>query len=140
MILNDGQHLADAEECILDLQTIGSYKDKTIAHLEKENKALQKQVLLTEMAPNKERLKIINEAKNSATIVTLKIRLQMAKEAVDPSFNRAEWDITAWRQRLHELGDDEDVEEVLIIEVVEAVGAGGSGEGGEAKVDEAVKA
>ncbi|KAJ0728142.1 hypothetical protein HanLR1_Chr07g0238221 [Helianthus annuus] len=116
-----GQHLADAEERILDLQTIGAAKDKRIAHLEKENKTLQKQILLADVTANKERLEIIDEAKNSDAIVTLKIRLQMAKEAADPSFDRAEWDVAAWKQRLQELGDDEDAEEVLTIE------AGGSG-------------
>ncbi|MFS7955566.1 hypothetical protein Hanom_Chr07g00644161 [Helianthus anomalus] len=72
----------------------------------------------------------------------------MAKNVVDPSFNRAEWDTAAWRQRLHELKDDEDAEELLTIEAggsggkdhVDASEAGGSCEGGEAKVDDAAKA
>ncbi|KAF5798358.1 hypothetical protein HanRHA438_Chr07g0302441 [Helianthus annuus] len=93
------QHLADAEECILDLQTIAAAKDKRIAHLEKENKVLKKQVLLAGITANKERLEIIDDTKNSAAIVTLKIRLQMAKEAADPSFDRAEWDVASWKQR-----------------------------------------
>ncbi|KAJ0788584.1 hypothetical protein HanPI659440_Chr05g0193411 [Helianthus annuus] len=143
-----GQCLAIAEERILDLQTIGAAKDKRIAHLEKEIKTLQKQILLADMTPNKERLEIIDEAKKSAAIVTLKIRLQMAKEAVDPSFDRSEWDVEAWKQRLQELGDDEDAEEVLTLEAggsggkdpVDAAEAGSSGEGGEAKVDDAAKA
>ncbi|MFS7909930.1 hypothetical protein Hanom_Chr02g00100381 [Helianthus anomalus] len=140
-----GQNLADAEERILDLQTNVAAKDKRIAHLKKENKALQKQILLANITANKERLEIIDEAKNSAAIVTLKIRLQMAKEAADPSIDRAEWHVAPWKQRLHELGDDEDAEEVLTIEVggsggkdhTDAAEAGGSGEG---KVDDAAKA
>ncbi|MFS7930932.1 hypothetical protein Hanom_Chr04g00350061 [Helianthus anomalus] len=68
----------------------------------------------------------------------------MAREVVDPSFNRAEWDTAAWRQRLHELGDDEKPEEVLTAEAgasgskdpEDAAVAGGSGE---AKVDEEAK-
>ncbi|MFS7955542.1 hypothetical protein Hanom_Chr07g00643891 [Helianthus anomalus] len=125
-----GQHLADAEEHILDLQTMAAAKDKMIAHLEKENKALKKQVLLAEITDNK--------ALNG-------------QETVDSSFNRAEWDIAAWRQRLHELRDDEDAEELLTIEAggsgdkdpVDVSEAGGScegGEGGEDKVDDAAKA
>ncbi|MFS7993170.1 hypothetical protein Hanom_Chr12g01090911 [Helianthus anomalus] len=50
-----GQHLADAEERILNLQTIAAAKDKRIAHLEKESKTLQKQILLADITANKER-------------------------------------------------------------------------------------
>ncbi|MFS7930931.1 hypothetical protein Hanom_Chr04g00350051 [Helianthus anomalus] len=42
------QHLADAEERILDLQTMVAAKDKRISHLKKENKGLEKQVLVAE--------------------------------------------------------------------------------------------
>ncbi|KAJ0814446.1 hypothetical protein HanPSC8_Chr17g0785811 [Helianthus annuus] len=143
-----GQHLADAEERILNLQTIAAAKDKRIAHLEKESKTLQKQMLLADITANKERLEIIDEAKKSVAIVTLKIRLQMAKEAADPSFDRSEWDVEAWKQRLQELGDDEEPKEVLPIEAggsgnkdpEDAAAAGGSSEGGEVKVDDAAKA
>ncbi|KAJ0764874.1 hypothetical protein HanPI659440_Chr08g0297061 [Helianthus annuus] len=139
-----GHHLADAEERILDLQTIAVAKDKRISHLEKENKGLEKQVLVAEMNATKERLEITEEAKQSAAIVILKIKLQMARETADPSYNRVEWDTTAWRQMLHELGDDEEPEEVL---TAEAGGSGSkdpedaaaSGGSGEAKVDEVAK-
>ncbi|KAM0008609.1 hypothetical protein Hdeb2414_s0109g00797551 [Helianthus debilis subsp. tardiflorus] len=90
-----GQQLANAEERILDLQTIATAKDNRIAHLEKGSKTLQKQILLADITSNKERLEIIDEAKKYAAIVTLKIRLQMAKEAADPSFDRSEWDVEA---------------------------------------------
>ncbi|MFS7912032.1 hypothetical protein Hanom_Chr02g00125061 [Helianthus anomalus] len=72
----------------------------------------------------------------------------MAKEADDPSFDKSEWDVEAWKYRLQELGDDEEPEEVLAIEAsgsgskdpLDTAEAGGSGEGGEMKVDEAAKA
>ncbi|MFS7954281.1 hypothetical protein Hanom_Chr07g00628461 [Helianthus anomalus] len=85
-------------------------------------------------------------AKLSATIAMLKIKLQMAKEGADPSFDRSEWDLEAWKQRLVELGDEYEPEEVLALEgggsevkdhAKEATG--GSGKGGEEKVDEAAK-
>ncbi|MFS7954643.1 hypothetical protein Hanom_Chr07g00632921 [Helianthus anomalus] len=72
--------------------------------------------------------------------------MQMAKEAADPSFDRSEWDLEAWKQRLVELGDEDEPAEVLALEgggsgvkdrVEEAAGA--SGKGGEEKVDEAAK-
>ncbi|MFS8022869.1 hypothetical protein Hanom_Chr16g01444591 [Helianthus anomalus] len=65
-------------------------------------------------------------AKLSATIAMLKIKLQMAKEAADPSFDRSEWDLEAWAKRLVELGDEYEPEDAA---------AGGSGKGGEEKVD-----
>ncbi|KAF5788073.1 hypothetical protein HanXRQr2_Chr10g0459971 [Helianthus annuus] len=119
-------------------------KDKRISHLEKENKGLEKQVLVAEMRANKERLEITEEAKQSAAIVILKTKLWMAREAADPSFDRAEWDTATWRQRLHDLRDDEEPEEVLTAEAgasgikdpEQVAAAGGSGE---AKVDEAAK-
>ncbi|MFS7947189.1 hypothetical protein Hanom_Chr06g00545211 [Helianthus anomalus] len=42
------QHVAEAEQKSLDLQAIAVAKDKKISHLEKENKALQKELLLVE--------------------------------------------------------------------------------------------
>ncbi|MFS7929694.1 hypothetical protein Hanom_Chr04g00335561 [Helianthus anomalus] len=112
-----------------------------------ESKTLQKQILLADITTNKERLEIIDDAKKSTAIVTLKIRLQMAKEAADPSFDRSAWNVEAWKQRLQELGDDEEPEEVLTIKAggsgskdpLDAIEAGGSGEGGEAKADETAK-
>ncbi|MFS7947910.1 hypothetical protein Hanom_Chr06g00553701 [Helianthus anomalus] len=122
-------------------------KDKRISHLEKENKCLEKQVLIAKMRANKERLEITKDSKQYVAIVILKTKLRMAREAADPSFDRAEWDIAGWKQRLQELGDDEEPEEVLTLEAgtsgtkdpLEVAATGGSGEGGEAKVDEAAK-
>ncbi|MFS8033615.1 hypothetical protein Hanom_Chr17g01571661 [Helianthus anomalus] len=96
-----------------------------VSYLEKESKTLQKHILLADITANKERLEIIDEAKKSAAI-----------------------DVEAWKQRLQELGDDEEPEEVLAIEAggndskdpEDAAAAGGSGEGGEVKVDDAAKA
>ncbi|KAJ0511032.1 hypothetical protein HanIR_Chr11g0547391 [Helianthus annuus] len=136
------KRIAEAEEGLQDLQTMSVAKDKRISHLEKENRGLEKQVLVAEMNANRERLEITEEAKQSATIVILKTKLRMAREAADPSFDRAEWDTTGWRQRLHELGDNEEPEEVLTAEAgasgtkdpEQVAAAGGSGE---TKVDEA---
>ncbi|MFS8034535.1 hypothetical protein Hanom_Chr17g01582281 [Helianthus anomalus] len=51
----------------------------------------------------------------------LKIKLQMAKQAEDPNFERTDWDQEGWKVKLAELDDEEEAEEVLAIE------AGGSG-------------
>ncbi|MFS7906036.1 hypothetical protein Hanom_Chr01g00054651 [Helianthus anomalus] len=76
----------------------------------------------------------------------LKIKLQMAKEAADPSFDTAEWDLEAWKNRLVELGDEDEPEEVLALEgggseVKDSTeeAAGGSGKGGDEKVEDAAK-
>ncbi|MFS7978128.1 hypothetical protein Hanom_Chr10g00911991 [Helianthus anomalus] len=134
-------------EKTLDLQKIATAKDKKIPQLEKENNTLQKELLLAEITANKERLEVIDGAKHSAAIMMLKIKLQMAKEAADPSFDRSEWDVEAQTKRLAELGDDEEPEEVLALEAggsgakdpEDTEAAGGSGKGGEEKVNEAVK-
>ncbi|MFS7953312.1 hypothetical protein Hanom_Chr07g00617041 [Helianthus anomalus] len=54
---------------------------------------LQKELLLAKITALKERTEIMDWAKLSATIAMLKIKLQMAKEAADPSFDRSEWDL-----------------------------------------------
>ncbi|KAJ0746346.1 hypothetical protein HanOQP8_Chr05g0176531 [Helianthus annuus] len=84
------QRLAEADEKILDLQKIALAKDKKISSLEKDNNTLHKELLLAEITANKERIEIMDGAKLSATIAMLKIKLQMAKEAADPSFDRSE--------------------------------------------------
>ncbi|KAF5811474.1 hypothetical protein HanRHA438_Chr04g0191481 [Helianthus annuus] len=141
------QHVAEAEQKNLDLQAIAVAKDKKISQLEKENKALQKELLLAEITARKERLEVMDGAKLSAAIAMLKINLQMAKEAADPSFDRSEWDLEAWAKRLAELGDDEEPKEVLALEAggsgdkdPEEAAAGGSGEGGDEKVEDAANA
>ncbi|MFS7913896.1 hypothetical protein Hanom_Chr02g00147131 [Helianthus anomalus] len=75
----------------------------------------------------------------------LKIKLQMAKEAEDPAFDRSDWEVEDWKQRLEELGDEDEPEEVLALESgggakdPEAEAAGGSGKGGEEEVQDAAK-
>ncbi|KAL9994306.1 hypothetical protein Hdeb2414_s0929g00961731 [Helianthus debilis subsp. tardiflorus] len=140
------QHVDEAEQKNLDLQVIAVAKDKKISHLEKEIKALQKELLPAGITANKERLEVIDGAKHSVAVVMLKIKLQMAKEAIDPSFDRSEWDVEAWAKRLAELRDEEEPKEVLALEAggsrakdPEDAAAGGSGQGGEEKVDEAAK-
>ncbi|KAJ0433918.1 hypothetical protein HanPSC8_Chr17g0774491 [Helianthus annuus] len=140
------QRLAEADEKNLDLQKIALTKDKKISSLEKDINTLQKELLLAEITTNKERIEIMDGAKLSATIAMLKIKLQMAKEAADPSFDRSEWDLEAWAKRLAKLGDKDEPKEALALEAggseVKDPGeatAGGSGKGGEEKVDEAAK-
>ena len=53
---------------------------------------------------------VIDGAKHSAAVAMLKIKLQMAKEAEDPAFDRSAWDQEGWKERLAELDDEEDAE------------------------------
>ncbi|MFS7911502.1 hypothetical protein Hanom_Chr02g00118901 [Helianthus anomalus] len=84
-------------------------------------------------------------AKHSATVAMLKIKLQMAKEAEDPSFDRSEWDQEAWKQRLAELDDEDESKGAAAGEVGGSglkdpeVAAGGDGKGDGEKVVEAAK-
>ncbi|KAJ0791587.1 hypothetical protein HanOQP8_Chr01g0007361 [Helianthus annuus] len=101
---------------------------------------------LAEISAQKERTEIMDGAKLSASITMLKIKLQMAKEAEDPSLDRSAWDLEAWKQRLVELGYEDESEEVPALEgggsevkdPTKEV-AGGSGKGGEENVDDAAK-
>ncbi|MFS7967243.1 hypothetical protein Hanom_Chr09g00783521 [Helianthus anomalus] len=97
-------------------EVVAVAKDKKISQFEKEKKALQKELLLAERTTQKERIEVMEGAKHSAAVVMLKVKLQMAKEASDPSFDRSEWDLEGWTKRLVELGDDEEPEEVLALE------------------------
>ncbi|MFS8024865.1 hypothetical protein Hanom_Chr16g01468321 [Helianthus anomalus] len=107
---------------------------------------LQKELLLAQITTQKERMEIMEGAKQSATIAMLKIKLEIAKEAADPSFDKVEWDLEAWKQRLVELGDEDEPEEVPALkgggsEVKDPAeeAAGGSGKGGDEKVEDAAK-
>ncbi|KAJ0744344.1 hypothetical protein HanPI659440_Chr10g0386531 [Helianthus annuus] len=84
------QRLAEADGKILDLQKIALAKDKKISSLEKDNNTLHKELILAEITANKEKTEFMDGAKLSAAIAMLKIKLQMAKEAADPSFDRSE--------------------------------------------------
>ncbi|MFS7964144.1 hypothetical protein Hanom_Chr08g00746761 [Helianthus anomalus] len=102
------QRLPEADEKSLDLQKIALAKDKKISSLEKDINMLQKELLLAKITTQKEKTETMEGAKLSATISMLKIKLQMAKETADPSFDRSEWDLEAWKQRLVELGDEDE--------------------------------
>ncbi|MFS7904520.1 hypothetical protein Hanom_Chr01g00037061 [Helianthus anomalus] len=106
---------------------------------------LQKELLLAEITAQKERIEIMDGAKLSATITMPRIKLQMAKEAEDPSFDRSAWDLEAWKQRLTKLDDEDEAEEVPALEgggsgLKDPEEAGdGSGKGGDEKVVEVAK-
>ncbi|KAJ0771833.1 hypothetical protein HanPI659440_Chr07g0273591 [Helianthus annuus] len=82
------QHLVEAEQKNLDFQQIFLAKDKKISSLETDINALQKELLLTQITAQKERIEIVDGAKLSAAIAMLKIKLQMAKEAEDLAFDQ----------------------------------------------------
>ncbi|MFS7944548.1 hypothetical protein Hanom_Chr06g00513481 [Helianthus anomalus] len=131
------QDIAEAEQKCLDLQTIAVAKDKKISQLKNEQKALGKELLVAEMTTQRERIEVMEGAKHSAAVVMLKIKLQMAKEATDPAFDRSGWDVEAWKQRLVELRDEDEPKEVLALEGggsevkdPEDAATGGSGQGG----------
>ncbi|MFS7935802.1 hypothetical protein Hanom_Chr05g00407831 [Helianthus anomalus] len=88
-------------------------KDKKISSLEKDINLVKKELVLTQITAQQENEEVMEGAKVSATIAMLKIRLQMAKEAEDPTFDRSAWNQEAWKQKLAELDDEE---EVLAIE------------------------
>ncbi|MFS7955862.1 hypothetical protein Hanom_Chr07g00647751 [Helianthus anomalus] len=87
-------------------------------------KELRKELLVTEMTAQRERIEVMEGAKHSVAVVMLK----------------------GWTTRLVELGDDEEPEEVLALEAgssgakdPEDAAAGSNGQGGEEKVEDAAK-
>ena len=100
----------EAEQQKLEFQKIFLAKDKKIASLEKEINSLQKELVLAQVTAQRDMGEVIDGAKQSATVAILKIKLQMAKEAEDPAFDRSAWDQEAWKERLAELDDEEDAE------------------------------
>ncbi|MFS7955717.1 hypothetical protein Hanom_Chr07g00645911 [Helianthus anomalus] len=139
------QHLAEAEQKNLDFQQMFLAKDKKISSLEKEVNLLQKELVLAQIITQQEKAEVMEGAKLSATIAMLKIKLQMAKEAEDPAFDRSEWDQEAWKQRLPELDDEDESEGVAAGEAEDSgfkdpeVAVGGDGKGDGEKVVEAAK-
>ncbi|MFS7964340.1 hypothetical protein Hanom_Chr08g00749101 [Helianthus anomalus] len=113
-------HTEEAEQKILDFQKIFLAKDKKISSLENEVNLVKRELVLTQATAQQEKAEVMEGAKLSATIAMLKIKLQMAKEAEDPDFDRSAWDQEAWKQKLAELDDKEEADEVRTIE------AGGS--------------
>ncbi|MFS7906315.1 hypothetical protein Hanom_Chr01g00057831 [Helianthus anomalus] len=86
-------------------------KDKKITSLEKEINLLEKELVLAQITAQQEKAEVMEEAKHSATVSMLKIKLQMTKEAEDPTFDKVEWDQEAWKQRLAELDDEDEAKE-----------------------------
>ncbi|KAJ0578315.1 hypothetical protein HanIR_Chr05g0245931 [Helianthus annuus] len=84
-------NLAEAEQKNLDFQKIFLAKDKTISSLEKDLNLVKKELVLTQITAQQEKEEVMEGTKLSTTIAMLKIKLQMAKEAEDPSFDRSAW-------------------------------------------------
>ncbi|KAJ0585195.1 hypothetical protein HanHA89_Chr05g0197501 [Helianthus annuus] len=114
-------HFEEAEQKHLDFQKMFLAKDQKIASLENAINLVKRELVLTQATAQQEKEEVMEGDKLSTTIAMLKIKLQMAKEAENPSFDRSAWDQEAWKWKLAELDDEEDTEEVLAIE------AGGSG-------------
>ena len=129
-------HAEELEEQRFHFEKISLAKDKKISSLENEINLLKKEAILAQVQAQKDMDEVIDGAKHSATVAMLKIKLQMAKEAEDPTFDRSAWDQVAWKERLAELDDEE-------AEVTAGDGAGSSGvkeaAGGEEKAVEAAK-
>ena len=104
-ILN--KRLTDVEQTVEELRSIGAAKEKRISQLEKEVNSLEKQVMVTEMEVSKAQMEAVEDAKVCAAWVILKAKNSMAQQAMDASFDRSEWDLAGWKERLQELGDYE---------------------------------
>ncbi|MFS7912007.1 hypothetical protein Hanom_Chr02g00124791 [Helianthus anomalus] len=80
-------------------------KDQKISSLENDVNLVKREMVLAHIIADKEKKE---GAKLSAPIAMLKIKLQMAKEAEDPNFDRTVWDQEGWKAKLAELDDEEE--------------------------------
>jgi outer membrane murein-binding lipoprotein Lpp len=101
------QRLADAIQTAEELRFAGATKEKKISQLEKEVRGLEKKMMTMEMDANKTLMEAVDDAKVCAARVILKAKISMAQQAMNPSFDRSEWDVAGWKERLKELGDYE---------------------------------
>ena len=101
------QRLADAIQTAEELRFAGATKEKKISQLEKEVRGLEKKMMAMEMEANKTLMEVVDDAKVCAARVILKAKISMAQQAMNPSFDRSEWDVAGWMERLKELGDYE---------------------------------
>ncbi|KAF5755378.1 hypothetical protein HanRHA438_Chr17g0812061 [Helianthus annuus] len=129
--------LSEMEENLVSLRSIVAAKDNTISKLEKDVKALKKQLFMAEMETNKAVMEAIDEAKVFVTCTVLQAKIRMAEEAVDPDFDRSAWDVASWKQTLLHLGGEVEPEPV---KAADARSSGAKetagGAGGEAGGDE----
>ena len=108
------QRLTDAKQTIEELRFVGATKEKRISQLEKEVSGLEKKMMAMEMDANKTLMEAVDDAKVCTARVILKAKISMAQQAMNPSFNRSEWDVAGWMERLKELGDYETPGEELL--------------------------
>ena len=127
-------YVEEAEQKHLEFQKIFLAKDQTISSLEKDLNLAKKQVVMAQINVDHEKHEVLEDAKVSAAITMYKIKLQMAKEAEDPDFDRTTWDQEGWKAKLAKLDDKEEATKVLAIE---ASGSGKDQAGGDAGGDAA---
>ena len=128
------QRLADAVQTAEELRFAATNKEKKISHLEKEVRGLEKKMIAMEMDANKTLMEAVDDAKVCAAQVILKAKISMVQQAMNPSFDRSEWDVDGWKERLKELGGHETPDKELLPTPEEGPsGAKGGAEDAEAK-------
>ena len=103
--------------------------------------------MVMEMDASNAQMEAIEDAKVCAARVILKAKISMVQQAMDPSFDRSEWDLAGWKERLKELGGYETPGEEPLPTLEEgpsetkegAEDAGAKGEAGEGAGEEGAK-
>ena len=90
------QRLAEAIQTVEKLRFAGTTKENRISQLEKEVRGLEKKTMTMEMEANKTLMEAVDDAKVCAARVILKAKISMAQQAMNPSFDRSEWDVAGW--------------------------------------------
>ncbi|KAM0003245.1 hypothetical protein Hdeb2414_s0292g00859021 [Helianthus debilis subsp. tardiflorus] len=81
--------MAELEENLAGIRSIAAAKDKAISKLEKEKKSPEEQLLYSEVGLHDAVIVATDKAKFYAARTVLQPRIKMAKEAIDPNFDRS---------------------------------------------------
>ncbi|KAK1411202.1 hypothetical protein QVD17_37748 [Tagetes erecta] len=97
-----------------DMMSIVAARDKVIARLEKDNKALAKDLQDEKARVLKEVQAAVDEAKEWAAKLVIQARIKMAKQVAAAGLDMPEWNLAKWEQTLANLDGNETQEEVAV--------------------------
>ncbi|KAJ0743710.1 hypothetical protein HanPI659440_Chr10g0379111 [Helianthus annuus] len=106
--------IAEYEETLTGIRSAAAAKDKTTTKLEKDKRDLEEQLLHAEVGIHEAAMNATDEAKVCAARAIVEVRIKMAQEANDCSFNRSTWEVASWEMALKDLGIYEELEQAAV--------------------------
>ena len=108
------------EEGLTDLRSTIASKDKALAQMMKEKKALKGELQVAQEKLIKDIQAATHQAKLWAAKSVTQARIKMAKEAADAGFEKAEWDVVKWQRTLANIGEAGDEQATRNVSEMEA--------------------